>query len=138
MSDDDLDEIRDILLSSNVQIRFGLEQQGHLPLIEKMLDSNHDWGSINKAIGWAGDAACEHYIRIVRRKIKEISVLTKSDPNFDNEINLIGEMLDRHCCWAEINSKLGKTGNALRDNYLVTIRHYYKQISGTALNQIFT
>ena len=57
---------------------FGLEQQGHIKTIERMLDQHRTWGEINKAIGWAGDAACKEYIRYIRKQNSEIKTELKA------------------------------------------------------------
>lgn len=129
MNNDSFDELIEFLKNSKTQVRFGLENQGHLPVIEAMLDNNESWSAINKAIGWAGDAACENYIRIIRRKTKELYLLLNIHPNFDNETNIINEMIDRHCGWSEINASLENTGNVIRDRYLAIIRKHYKQLT---------
>jgi hypothetical protein len=52
----------------NAQCVFGLVAQGHIPTIEAMLAKWNTWDEIGKAIGWCGDAACEHYIRHLQRE----------------------------------------------------------------------
>ena len=53
-----------------VRVLIGLEKQGHIPLIEEMLDKHCGWPEINRAIGWAGDAAEKSYARYLRKKVK--------------------------------------------------------------------
>lgn len=60
-----MDEL-DILL--NVPILFGLEAQGKIPTIEKMLAEQKSWDEIGIAIGWMPDTAKEHYERYLKRK----------------------------------------------------------------------
>lgn len=55
-------------------MKFGLEQQGHIPTIEKMIKefgnstSSHLWENIGKEIGWDGTTAAYHYIEYLRKK----------------------------------------------------------------------
>lgn len=51
----------------NVPFLFGLEAQGHIPTIERMLGEGKDWDAIGKAIGWCPKTAKEHYARRMRR-----------------------------------------------------------------------
>lgn len=64
------EELMDAMCKPGVKVKFGLEQQGHISTIEEMLDRHCSWGEINKAIGWAGDAASKSYIRYLRRRVK--------------------------------------------------------------------
>lgn len=56
-----------------LKIQFGLEQQGHIATIEKMLEefgsatSEHIWEKIGKAIGWDGKTAAFYYIEYLRK-----------------------------------------------------------------------
>jgi C4-type Zn-finger protein len=45
----------------NVKILFGLEAQGKITTIEKMLSENKAWEEIGKAISWCPKTAKEHY-----------------------------------------------------------------------------
>jgi len=40
---------------------FGLQQQGHLPIIKKLLDAGVTWDTIGKEIGWDPATAEQHY-----------------------------------------------------------------------------
>ena len=49
------------------QIIFGLEAQGHIPTIEKMLAEGRNWEEIANTIGWCQVTAREHYERFTRK-----------------------------------------------------------------------
>jgi hypothetical protein len=49
-------------------ILFGLEAQGHIPVIASMLEANESWDEIGRAIGWHGPTAQEYYQRYLKRK----------------------------------------------------------------------
>ena len=55
-----------------VRVLIELEKQGHIQLIEEMLDKSCGWHEINRAIGWAGDAAEKSYARYLRKKSKNL------------------------------------------------------------------
>lgn len=40
-----------------VRCEFGLEAQGHVPTIRRMLDEGATWEQIGQAIGWDGETA---------------------------------------------------------------------------------
>ena len=73
------DEIENIILNSKVRVVFGLEAQGHIPIVERMLKNWHPcpfdqntfavWDEIGKEIGWLGYAVCQDYIAYLKRKI---------------------------------------------------------------------
>jgi hypothetical protein len=67
---DDKEFLDSIEPKPGVRVRFGLEAQGHIPTVERMLDEGCCWPEINRAIGWAGDAAEKNYMRHLRRKHK--------------------------------------------------------------------
>jgi len=52
----------------DMPILFGLEAQGHIPTIEKMLSEGKSWEEIGKTIGWCHDTAKEHYERYLSCK----------------------------------------------------------------------
>ena len=56
MSDQVIDELM------NTPVRFGLYQQGHIPVIERMLADGRTWEDIGKKIGWCPETAKEHYM----------------------------------------------------------------------------
>ena len=74
-----------------VRVVFGLVNQGHIPTIEEMLDRYCKWDEINSAIGWAGDAAQEDYIRYLRKRGKALEAtlrfLVDSDSINDSSID---------------------------------------------------
>ena len=51
-----------------------------------MLDRHCSWGDINKAIGWAGDAANKSYIRHLRKKVKAYEMkLQKTEEHHEED-----------------------------------------------------
>ena len=57
-----------------MSIKFGLEQQGHIETIERMLEdlgsNEYSWKKIGKEIGWCPETACYHYVWYLRTKVK--------------------------------------------------------------------
>lgn len=51
-------------------VKFGLEQQGCIETIERILDdlgsNEHSWEKIGKEIGWCPRAACNYYVTYLR------------------------------------------------------------------------
>lgn len=45
----------------NVPVLFGLEQQGHIPTIQRMLGEGKSWDEIGREIGWCPETAREWY-----------------------------------------------------------------------------
>lgn len=45
----------------DTKICVGLEQQGHIPTIEKMLENDATWDEIGKKINWCAETAKTHY-----------------------------------------------------------------------------
>jgi hypothetical protein len=43
------------------KVRFGLREQGHLPLIEAMLREGSSWDEIGRKIGWDPETARKFY-----------------------------------------------------------------------------
>ena len=62
----------DKLEKRNVKIQFGLEQQGHIATIERLLQEygagQLGWYKIGKEIGWCKDTACRHYLQYLLKK----------------------------------------------------------------------
>ena len=58
---------------AGLQIKFGLEQQGHIETIEAILDdlgsNDYSWEKIAKQIGWCKNAARDHYIMYLRERV---------------------------------------------------------------------
>lgn len=82
--------MEDIKLKRGFRVVFGLEAQGHIPLIEEKIYSWYPlltdenkfqvWEDIAKEIGWSGYAVCQGYIEYLQRKNKELmSQLTTQD-----------------------------------------------------------
>ena len=66
------DFINGLKFKQGVKVLFGLEQQGHITKVEEMLKKYCSWDEINKAIGWAGDAAQQDYIRYLKRNSEQL------------------------------------------------------------------
>ena len=60
------EELGRLLQEVGAVLKIGLEAQGHLPTIEKMLDAGDGWTAISRVIGWSKDAAIEAYGEVVR------------------------------------------------------------------------
>lgn len=58
-----IDELMKKLL--NAPIAFGLRAQGHLPIVNKMVDDGKTWQEIGQKIGWDPDTARRYYEREV-------------------------------------------------------------------------
>lgn len=60
---------------AGMTVKFGLEQQGHISTIEKILDDlgscDYSWSKIAKEIGWETNAARDSYINYLRKKISD-------------------------------------------------------------------
>jgi hypothetical protein len=67
-----IQHLADAIEKKNLKIVFGLEAQGHIPIIEKILDeigsNEYAWEKIGKEIGWCPQTAAYHYISYLRRK----------------------------------------------------------------------
>lgn len=59
----------------NQPILFGLEKQGHIPTIQKMLESKKTWTEIGDAIGWDSATARWHYEIYIQEDNNEFSAL---------------------------------------------------------------
>ena len=46
-------DLCDLLGECNVTPRIGLEAQGHIPTVERMLAEGHSWDEIAKAVRWS-------------------------------------------------------------------------------------
>ena len=63
---------RDGIEKKGLKVLFGLEQQGHIATIEKILNefgsatSEYVWEKIGKEIGWCPNAAARRYIEYLR------------------------------------------------------------------------
>ena len=79
------EELMDAICKPGVKVKFGLEQQGHISTIEEMLDRHCSWDEINKAIGWAGDAANKSYIRHLRKKVKASEMNLQKTEDYDGK-----------------------------------------------------
>ncbi len=70
-----IQHLADAIEKKGLQIKFGLEQQGHIPTIERTLDefkrsSQYVWEKIGKEIGWDPNTACYYYIDYLRKQMK--------------------------------------------------------------------
>ena len=54
-------KLADAMDKKGLTIAFGLEQQGHIPVVKKMLEKNKTWKQIGEKIGWIPDAAEKSY-----------------------------------------------------------------------------
>ncbi len=59
---------------AGLKIKFGLEQQGHIPTIERMLDATgsneYTWKKIGEEINWCPNTAAYYYIKYLREHAK--------------------------------------------------------------------
>ena len=53
-----------------VRIQFGLEAQGHIPTVERLLSEGKTWDEIGDVIGWHGPTAKEYYERYLERALQ--------------------------------------------------------------------
>jgi len=56
-----IDEIWSAITARGRGVAFGLQAQGHLTTIERMLGEGRDWKEIGQAIGWCPETAQRHY-----------------------------------------------------------------------------
>ncbi len=70
-------EYEGLFNNPKIKVAFGLERQGHIPTIEKMLSepkpsiTKPKWQSIGDAIGWCGYTAAEYYIKYLQAHVPE-------------------------------------------------------------------
>lgn len=57
----DVPKLADVLDDARVKVCIGLEQQGHILTVEKMLAEGKTWEEIGEVIGWYGPTAEEWY-----------------------------------------------------------------------------
>jgi len=100
----------DMLIESlgDSKIVFGLEQQGHIPTIEKMLKNGATWDEIGKKINWCVETAKEHYMRYTKMKFKKVETV-KLEMSMD-EFNAVMDIIDLY--GARIQPSLGEAANA--------------------------
>jgi len=55
----------------NVSYAFGLDAQGHVPTVERMLADGADWDAIGKAIGWDPATARDYWSRSLVARLSE-------------------------------------------------------------------
>lgn len=58
---DPVSQLAALLEEAGLTARFGLEAQGHLPTIERMIKEGASWEVIGKAIGWDAMTARQHW-----------------------------------------------------------------------------
>lgn len=56
-----LTRLGNLLDEIGVQVKIGLEAQGHIPTIEGMLAEGRTWEEIGRRIGWDGETARTWY-----------------------------------------------------------------------------
>lgn len=61
-----VDLLTELLRDAGANVKFGLLAQGHMPIVEDMLDKGESWDAIGKRIGWAGSAVRRCYVLEVR------------------------------------------------------------------------
>jgi len=61
----DMNDIEDVL--RNAKVVFGLEKQGHIPTISRLLAEGKKWDEIGEVIGWCSITAREHYEQYLHR-----------------------------------------------------------------------
>lgn len=61
MSRDICKELDELLEECGARVTFGLQAQGHIPTVERMLAEGATWDRIGDAIGWHPVTAREHY-----------------------------------------------------------------------------
>lgn len=65
-------ETMKLLESLHIPFVFGLEAQGHIPTVERMLAEDATWDEIGKAIGWHGPAVADFFARYALRTIAQL------------------------------------------------------------------
>lgn len=69
--------LADGIEKKGLKIAFGLEQQGHIPTIERILgelgSNDYAWEKIGKEIGWCHKTACQYYVKYLQNKIKALT-----------------------------------------------------------------
>jgi hypothetical protein len=53
----------------NVEVEFGLRQQGHIPTVEQMRNEGKSFNIIAKKIGWTTDALTKHWAWELERRL---------------------------------------------------------------------
>jgi hypothetical protein len=72
-----IQNLADSIEKKNLKISFGLEQQGHIPTIEKILNefasarSEYLWEKIGKEIGWDSYTAMRYYLEYLRKRVDQ-------------------------------------------------------------------
>lgn len=72
-----IDDLVNDLENKNAKVQFGLERQGHIPTIERILSefggatSKYAWKKIGEEIGWDANTAAFYYVEYLRGKLKE-------------------------------------------------------------------
>jgi hypothetical protein len=56
----------------NTPVVIGLEAQGHIPTVERMLADGESWEAIGEAIGWHGPTAAEWYRYHLEGRIRSL------------------------------------------------------------------
>lgn len=57
------EELAELMKDSGVQIKFGLQAQGHIPIIHRMLSEGRSWKDIGEAIHWDPETARVWFLR---------------------------------------------------------------------------
>jgi hypothetical protein len=73
------EENRQIMYSLlNAQVVYGLQGQGHIPTIEKLLADGKNWEEIAQVIGWCPITAREHYEKFLNKDDEISSLLARA------------------------------------------------------------
>jgi hypothetical protein len=69
-----IEKLAEAIEKKGLKITFGLEQQGHIETIERILDefgsNQYAWEKIGKEISWDSNTAAFHYIKYLRKEEK--------------------------------------------------------------------
>jgi hypothetical protein len=91
------ERLAELLKDANVEVRIGLEQQGHIPTIERMLAEGKSWFEIGHTIGWHGPTAKQWYgFHKERGVAPQAEAPTNSDPNVQAAIEASQKFIAEH------------------------------------------
>jgi hypothetical protein len=96
---DPFQELCDLLSEAGATVQFGLNSQGHLPTVDRMVAAGESWEAIGKAIGWCGKAARKHYTMELRLRLLRLAWqdgISTAIGYGDNVVHLRDKQADRH------------------------------------------
>ena len=105
-----IEELTQLIEKNNIQIAFGLEQQGYIPTVEKMLAEGKNWEDIGKVIGWHGPTAEKWYQMYLDMKFEQNNSL--SEP-----IRYLEKILDNLMSVMQNNLKIQENHKSLIEKY---------------------